>query len=36
MGVRDSTKRPKIRRPRRKAYAKTNKDWGMPCYIQVE
>ena len=35
-GVRDSTVRPKIRRLRRKGYARTNKDRGMSCYIQVE
>ena len=35
-GLRDSTERPKIRRLRRKGYRKTNKDFGMSCYIQVE
>ena len=35
-GVRDSNERPKIRRFRRKGYAKTNKYLGMLCYIKVE
>ena len=35
-GVRDSTECPKIGVSGVKDTAKTNKDWGMSCYIQVE
>ena len=35
-GVRDSTERPKIGVSGVKDTAKTNKDLGMSCYIQVE
>ena len=36
MGVRDSTERPKLGVSGVKDTAKTNKDLGISCYIQVE